>query len=153
MSASMERSSNGSPGEREIEARFREEDLSPHTWGNGPGYEYGWHSHGYHKVLYCVSGSIVFHTERLTEGRILELLEPLGRRAHRHLAPHVAAVKQVPIFIREDEPLAEGPTLIIDMPSFLIRLFDPTHRATVQTWPVVTYSCSIEQDRSARDLG
>jgi quercetin dioxygenase-like cupin family protein len=63
MSASMERSSNGSPGEREIEARFREEDLSPHTWGNGPGYEYDWHTHGYHKVLYCVSGSIVFHTD------------------------------------------------------------------------------------------
>jgi len=63
MSASMEKSSNGSAGEREIEARFRDEGLSPHTWGNGPGYEYEWHTHGYHKVLYCVSGSIVFHTD------------------------------------------------------------------------------------------
>jgi quercetin dioxygenase-like cupin family protein len=46
----------------EAEARFREEGLSPTSWGNGPGDTYGWHSHGYHKVLYCVSGSIVFHT-------------------------------------------------------------------------------------------
>ena len=63
MAASMESSSIESPGQREIEARFREEDLSPHAWGNEPWYEYEWHSHGYHKVLYCVSGSIVFHTE------------------------------------------------------------------------------------------
>ena len=63
MAASMESSSIESPGQREIEVRFREEDLSPHAWGNEPGYEYEWHSHGYHKVLYCVSGSIVFHTE------------------------------------------------------------------------------------------
>jgi len=46
----------------DIEARFREEGLSPTGWGNGPGDFYGWHSHSYHKVLYCVSGSIVFHT-------------------------------------------------------------------------------------------
>ena len=65
MAASMESSSIESPGQREIEVRFREEDLSlsPHAWGNEPGYEYEWHSHGYHKVLYCVSGSIVFHLE------------------------------------------------------------------------------------------
>ena len=63
MSASMEKSTTRSPGQDDIEARFSEEDLSPHTWGNGPGYEYEWHTHGYHKVLYCVSGSIVFHTD------------------------------------------------------------------------------------------
>jgi quercetin dioxygenase-like cupin family protein len=63
VAASMERASIESPGQREIEARMGEEGLNPHTWGNEPGYEYEWHSHGYHKVLYCVSGSIVFHTE------------------------------------------------------------------------------------------
>lgn len=63
MAASMERASIESPGHREIEARFREEGLTPHTWRTGPGYEYEWHSHGYHKVLYCVSGSIVFCTD------------------------------------------------------------------------------------------
>lgn len=45
-----------------IEARFGEEGLSPTGWGNGPDEGYGWHSHGHHKVLYCVTGSIVFHT-------------------------------------------------------------------------------------------
>ena len=46
----------------EIEETFHAEGLSPHGWGNGPGDRYGTHSHSYHKVLYCVSGSIVFHT-------------------------------------------------------------------------------------------
>jgi quercetin dioxygenase-like cupin family protein len=45
-----------------LEARLLDEGLTPRTWANGPGDRYGWHRHGYHKVLYCVSGSIVFHT-------------------------------------------------------------------------------------------
>jgi quercetin dioxygenase-like cupin family protein len=36
--------------------------VTPRAWANGPGDRYGWHRHGYHKVLYCVAGSIVFHT-------------------------------------------------------------------------------------------
>lgn len=51
------------PDRPAIEARFRAEGLSPHSWGNGPGDRYGRHRHGYHKVLYCLSGSIVFHTD------------------------------------------------------------------------------------------
>ena len=51
-----------SPGRAAIEGRFRDEGLSPRTWGNAPGDRYETHSHGYHKVLYCVSGGIVFHT-------------------------------------------------------------------------------------------
>ena len=62
MTAQMEKAKDQAPAREEIEARFAEEGLSPHGWGNEPNYEYGWHSHGYHKVLYCVSGSIVFHT-------------------------------------------------------------------------------------------
>ena len=63
MATTMEKSTIESPGREDIEARFEEEGLGPHTWGNGPGYEYEWHTHDYHKVLYCVSGSIVFHTD------------------------------------------------------------------------------------------
>ena len=44
------------------EATFAEEGLQPHTWSNEPGYAYGAHEHDYHKVLFCVEGSIVFHT-------------------------------------------------------------------------------------------
>ena len=50
------------PGEDENAARMHAEGLSPDGWGNGPGDTYGWHEHGYEKVLYCVRGQIVFHT-------------------------------------------------------------------------------------------
>ncbi len=49
------------PSRGDIEARFRAEGLVPSSWGNAPADTYGRHSHGYHKVLYCVAGSIVFH--------------------------------------------------------------------------------------------
>ena len=39
---------------------FEREGLSPHRWSNGPHDAYAPHSHGYHKVLYCLRGSIVF---------------------------------------------------------------------------------------------
>jgi len=63
MSAQVEKVRGGSSGREEIRARFEEEGLHPSEWGNAPGDQYSWHSHSYHKVLYCVSGSIVFHTE------------------------------------------------------------------------------------------
>jgi hypothetical protein len=44
-------------------AAFLAEGCSaPRSWGNGPGDAYGAHDHGYHKVLFCLEGSIVFHT-------------------------------------------------------------------------------------------
>lgn len=49
-------------GLSELEDRFRQDGLTPRSWSNGPGDRYDWHAHDYHKVLYCVSGSIVFHT-------------------------------------------------------------------------------------------
>jgi quercetin dioxygenase-like cupin family protein len=50
---------------------FTRERLSPHRWSNGPGDTYAPHSHAYHKVLYCLRGSIVF---RLTAtGEEIEL--------------------------------------------------------------------------------
>jgi hypothetical protein len=50
---------------------------SPRFWGNGPRDNYGWHDHGFHKVLFCLSGSIVFHTREgdveLTAGDRLDV--------------------------------------------------------------------------------
>ena len=51
------------PDRAAIDARFRDEGLSPHGWGNSPGDRYGRHAHEYDKVLYCVSGGITFHTD------------------------------------------------------------------------------------------
>ena len=41
---------------------FAVEGLKPRTWSNEPGYRYGEHRHPFHKVLFCVRGSITFHT-------------------------------------------------------------------------------------------
>ena len=50
---------------------------APRFWSNGPGDAYGWHDHRYHKVLFCLTGSIVFHTRagdvELTAGDRLDL--------------------------------------------------------------------------------
>lgn len=62
MATQVEKAKDGPPSQEEIAARFEEEGLRPSHWGNAPGAQYEWHSHTYHKVLYCVSGSIVFHT-------------------------------------------------------------------------------------------
>ena len=50
------------PDRERIEARYAQEGLEPYSWGNDPGDRYGWHAHDYTKVLYCATGSIVFHT-------------------------------------------------------------------------------------------
>jgi quercetin dioxygenase-like cupin family protein len=62
MAARRERWQGEAPSRGDLEEALRTEGLEPHGWRNAPGDEYGWHEHGYHKVLYCVSGSIVFHT-------------------------------------------------------------------------------------------
>jgi mannose-6-phosphate isomerase-like protein (cupin superfamily) len=56
------RSPHAVAGRDEAERTFLEEGCSPpRSWGNGPGDTYGWHSHDYHKVLFCLEGSITFH--------------------------------------------------------------------------------------------
>lgn len=51
-------------GQDDALAAFRTAGCSaPRPWGNGPGDRYGRHAHGYHKVLFCLAGSIVFHTD------------------------------------------------------------------------------------------
>ena len=45
-------------------ASLRREGCSaPRAWSNGPRDRYGWHEHDHHKVLFCLEGSIVFHTD------------------------------------------------------------------------------------------
>ena len=61
MPARVQRWDGPPPSAADLDARLRAEGLSPQRWGNGPGDTYDWHRHGYHKVLYCVSGSITFH--------------------------------------------------------------------------------------------
>ena len=56
---------------------LRAEGLTPRAWGNDAGFAYGRHRHAEHKVLVCVAGSIVFHTDggdiALSPGDRLEL--------------------------------------------------------------------------------
>jgi mannose-6-phosphate isomerase-like protein (cupin superfamily) len=48
----------------EAHATFEAEGCSPpRSWSNGPGDTYGRHDHPRHKVLFCLTGSIVFHTD------------------------------------------------------------------------------------------
>jgi hypothetical protein len=46
---------------RAAQAILRAEGLEPRAWGNGPEAEYAPHRHDRPKVLYCVTGDIVFH--------------------------------------------------------------------------------------------
>ena len=46
----------------EADGVFRDEGYSaPRPWSNAPADAYGWHEHTYHKVLFCLGGSITFH--------------------------------------------------------------------------------------------
>ena len=57
------RVSRGAATIDEATAALRLEGCStPRSWGNGPGDRYDWHEHDHHKVLFCLGGSIVFHT-------------------------------------------------------------------------------------------
>ena len=76
----------GNASRADTEAAFAAEGCSsPRHWGNGPGDTYGRHDHGYHKVLFCLSGSIVFHTDdgdiELTGGDRLDLEPGTGHAA------------------------------------------------------------------------
>lgn len=44
----------------EIDRILVAEGLSPYQWSNGPHATYSAHSHGYHKVIYCLNGGITF---------------------------------------------------------------------------------------------
>jgi quercetin dioxygenase-like cupin family protein len=54
----------GNATRADAEAAFEAEGCSaPRFWGNEPDARYGPHHHVFHKVLFCLSGSIVFHTD------------------------------------------------------------------------------------------
>lgn len=52
------------PEPQNLERKLKDDGLGPHWWENPPGDTYGWHSHDYHKVLFCAAGSIIFHTKQ-----------------------------------------------------------------------------------------
>ena len=53
----------GDAGPEDARRAFDVEGCStPRTWGTGPAEVYGWHEHDRAKVLFCLEGSIVFHT-------------------------------------------------------------------------------------------
>jgi quercetin dioxygenase-like cupin family protein len=54
---------DGTPPTRaELEDRLRAEGLRWSSWGNGPNHRYDWHEHSYRDLVWCVTGSITFHT-------------------------------------------------------------------------------------------
>lgn len=52
-----------SPSRNALRRVYESEGLKCYSWANGPGDTYPAHSHRYEKVLYCLSGSIVFHVD------------------------------------------------------------------------------------------
>jgi quercetin dioxygenase-like cupin family protein len=50
---------------------MRREGLTPYRWENDAGFAYAPHAHTYHKVLYCLRGSIRFVLGH--EGESIEL--------------------------------------------------------------------------------
>ncbi len=77
-------SGDAPPTEEELRTRLTAQELNVYRWSNGPGDVYPGHTHGYHKVLYVVAGSIKFdlptrhETYNLKPGDRLEL--PSGTR-------------------------------------------------------------------------
>ena len=75
----MGASRGGGIGTRaEAVAVFEAEGCSaPRFWGNAPADRFGRHDHGFHKVVFCLAGSIVFHTDEgdieLTAGDRLDI--------------------------------------------------------------------------------
>lgn len=52
--------SANAPTEDEIRGMMTGEGLQPESWSAGDGFRFAVHEHDYHKVVYCVEGSIWF---------------------------------------------------------------------------------------------
>lgn len=50
----------GAPDEAGLLALMQAEGLRPYHWANAPFDAYEAHAHSYHKVIYVVSGAIIF---------------------------------------------------------------------------------------------
>ena len=48
------------PTEDDLRQNLLDEGLTPYRWSNDPGDAYAAHVHNYHKVIYVVTGSIMF---------------------------------------------------------------------------------------------
>lgn len=48
------------PAEADLLELMAAEGLRPYSWSNAPGDVYPAHTHGYHKVLYVLQGTITF---------------------------------------------------------------------------------------------
>jgi quercetin dioxygenase-like cupin family protein len=72
------------PTEEELRALLVAQELNVYRWSNGPDDVYSGHTHGYHKILYVIQGSIKFdlptrhETFNLNLGDRLDL--PTGTR-------------------------------------------------------------------------
>ena len=53
-------SSEEAPNEEEIRLQLAEEQLKVYNWFNDPDDVQAGHTHGYHKILYVIEGSINF---------------------------------------------------------------------------------------------
>lgn len=76
----------GAANREDAIAAFETESCSaPRSWASHPGDRYGPHEHGFHKVLFCLEGSIVFHIDdgdvQLTAGDRLDLPAGTGHAA------------------------------------------------------------------------
>ena len=76
------RTQGGATQDDALATFVREGCSAPRHWSNGPGGRYGAHEHDQDKVLFCLEGSIVFHTDdgdiELGAGDRLDL--PAGTR-------------------------------------------------------------------------
>lgn len=91
------------PSMEDYEQRFRGAGLEPRSWSNAPNDRFDWHEHDRHKIVFCVSGAITFHTN---EGDFL--LEPGDRLDLGPGTPHAAHIHP-PDGVTCVEAFADGP--------------------------------------------
>ncbi len=90
------------PTEEELQTLLSKQELKVYHWSNGPEEIYAGHTHGYHKVLYVVEGSIKFDfptrhkTINLTPGDRLDI--PAGIRHSAIVGPEGVACLEAHIY-------------------------------------------------------
>ena len=105
---------------------------------------------GHHRGV----AGVVLGDECLSDGRIPELCEPLGRRPHRHFPHYVVAVEQAGDLPEvEVQPLAHDDRLVVYLAAGAVGLVHPAQDAAVDAGPVVAHRGRVEQDRPARLVG
>lgn len=88
-----------------LQAQMEAEGLRPYRWDNAPRFSYPVHDHPYHKVIYCVEGSIEFQMPTLKKNVLMKPGDRLDLPAH---TPHGAVVGDEGVVCLEahrDEPM------------------------------------------------